>query len=173
MNYAKIKKFDIANGPGVGLSLFVSGCTHHCKGCFNQEAWDFKFGEQYTKEITQNIVEFYQNNPQITTFSLLGGEPFDQGTDSLYIIDLIRRLRKGTNCKNFWVWSGYTFDELLESREKTKMLLYFDVLVDGKFKLDKKDPRLAYRGSSNQRVIDIQKSLKANEVVLWSENNDL
>lgn len=173
MNYAKIKKFDIANGPGVGLSLFVSGCTHHCKGCFNQEAWDFKFGEPYTKETTQNIVEFYQNNPQVTTFSLLGGEPFDQGCDSLYIIDLVRRLRKETKCKNFWIWSGYTFDKILQSKEKTKMLIYFDVLVDSKFELDKKDPRLAYRGSSNQRVIDIQESLKASEVVLWSENDDL
>lgn len=173
MNYATIKKFDIANGPGVGLSLFVSGCTHHCKGCFNEEAWDFNFGERYTKETTQNIVEFYQNNPQVKTFSLLGGEPFDQGCDSLYIIDLVRRLRQETNCENFWVWSGYTFDKILQSREKVKMLLYFDVLVDGKFELDKKDPRLMYRGSSNQRVIDIQKSIDSGEVILWSENDDL
>lgn len=173
MNYATIKKFDIANGPGVGLSLFVSGCTHHCKGCFNEEAWDFNFGERYTKETTQNIVEFYQSNPQVKTFSLLGGEPFDQGCDSLYIIDLVRRLRQETNCENFWVWSGYTFDKILQSREKVKMLLYFDVLVDGKFELDKKDPRLMYRGSSNQRVIDIQKSIDSDEVILWSENDDL
>lgn len=104
---------------------------------------------------------------------MLGGEPFDQGRDSLYIIDLVRRLRKETNCERFWIWSGYTFDKILQSKEKAKMLIYFDVLVDGKFELNKKDPRLAYRGSSNQRVIDIQKSLSAGEVILWSEDNDL
>ena len=91
----------------------------------------------------------------------------------LYIIDLVSRLRQETNCENFWVWSGYTFDKILQSREKVKMLLYFDVLVDGKFELDKKDPRLMYRGSSNQRVIDIQKSIDSDEVILWSENDDL
>lgn len=173
MNYAGIKYFDIANAPGIGVSLFVSGCSHHCEGCFNEVAWDYNFGELYTNETTSSIVEFYRNNPQVTSFSLLGGEPFAQGKDTQVLINLVNRLRKETDCSVYWVWSGYTFDEIMQSPQKVKLLTVFDVLVDGKFELNKKDLRLAHRGSSNQRIIDVPSSLRAGEVILWRDSNGI
>lgn len=159
MYYSKIKRFDIANGPKIRLSLFVSGCPFHCHGCFNSETWNYQNGELFSEETIDEIVEFYKNNPQVSGFSLLGGEPFAQGDGMLLLSKLVRRLKEETNCASFWVWSGYTFDELVASRERRKLLLQFDVLIDGPFILEKKDLRLKYCGSSNQRVIDIQKSL--------------
>lgn len=171
MNYAGIKYFDIANAPGVGVSLFVSGCPHHCEGCFNSEAWDYNFGEPYTYEVTSSIVEFCKEHPQIESFSLLGGEPLAQSIeDDEMIVDLIIRLAKETNVSHYWIWSGYTFEEIKSDSKKWNLVHYFDVLVDGKFELDKKDLRLAHRGSANQRVIDVAKSICENKIVLWSDN---
>ena len=154
--YSNIKKFDIANGPGVRLSLFVSGCPHHCEGCFNEVTWNYHYGKAFTPSVIDEIIDFYKANPQVTGFSLLGGEPFAQGSDSLLLIKLINRLKKETNCNSFWVWSGYTIEEILTSREKTKLLMCFDFLIDGKFEEDKKDLRLKYMGSSNQRLINLK-----------------
>ena len=170
MNYAGIKYFDTANAPGVGVSLFVSGCPLHCKGCFNPEAQDYNFGEPYTNETTSSIVEFYKEHPQVKSFSLLGGEPFAQDVNGRsHIAHLVQRLRDETQCENYWVWSGQYFEDLTR-RPEGKLLLMFDVLVDGPFELDKKDPSLAYMGSSNQRIFDLKHFFKTGEVKLWSES---
>ena len=165
MNYSGIKHYDIANGPGVGLSLFVSGCRHHCPSCFNQATWDFNNGERYTKETEESIVQFYKDNPEVKTFSLLGGEPFQQGSDMKLLFDLVIRLKNETQCNTFWVWSGSTFEELIKSKENTKLLSLFDVLIDGPFVESKKDFRLFWRGSTNQRLIDVNKSLEIGKTV--------
>ena len=152
MNYATIKTHDTANGPGVRVSLFVSGCTHQCKGCFNPEAWDFNYGAPFTETEEDTIVS--------------GLEPW---------LPLLRKVRKSYPEKTIWCYTGYDFEQdLLTGRlcdwpVTEEMLSYIDVLVDGEFKLDLKNPNLRFRGSSNQRVIDLKKSLYGDELVLWSE----
>lgn len=170
MHYADIKKIDVANGPGVRVSLFVSGCTHHCKGCFNEEAWDFKYGKEYTKKEEDYIIELL-NKDYIDGITILGGEPFEY-VNQKGILPLLKRVRKEYPNKTIWCYSGYTFDkDILNMKyEETKELIsYIDVLVDGKFILDKKNLKLRFRGSSNQRIIDVKKSLKINKVVLMDE----
>lgn len=167
MNYATIKYFDIANGPGVGVSLFVSGCPVHCPGCFNKEAWDFNYGYPYTSKTTDEIVKFFIDNPQVRTFSLLGGEPMAQDLSGIAQLGhLVQELKEKTNCQHFWIWSGQKYEDLIHQPGKC-LLGLFDVLVDGPFVEELKDARLAFRGSSNQRVIDLNKSRKENQVVLW------
>lgn len=167
MNYATIKYFDIANGPGVGVSLFVSGCPVHCPGCFNKEVWDFNYGYPYTSKTTDEIVKFFIDNPQVRTFSLLGGEPMAQDLSSIAQLGhLVQELKEKTNCQHFWIWSGQKYEYLIHQPSKC-LLGLFDVLVDGPFIEELKDARLAFRGSSNQRVIDLNKSRKENQVVLW------
>ena len=165
MNYATIKTHDTANGPGVRVSLFVSGCTHQCKGCFNPEAWDFNYGAPFTETEEDTIVRGLE--PWfIRGLSLLGGEPFEP---------LLRKVRKAYPEKTIWCYTGYDFEQdLLTGRlcdwpVTEELLSYIDVLVDGEFKLDLKNPNLRFRGSSNQRVIDLKKSLYGDELVLWSE----
>ena len=127
MNYAEIKYFDIANAPGVGVSLFVSGCPLHCEGCFNSEAQDYNFGEPYTNKTTSTIVEFFKKHPQVKSFSLLGGEPFAQDVNGrAHLAHLVQRLRDETQCENYWVWSGQKFEDLIQKPEG-KLLLMFDV----------------------------------------------
>ena len=169
MYFADIKKVDIANGPGVRVSLFVSGCTHHCKGCFNEEAWDFKYGKKFTKDNEDFIMDLL-NHDYIEGITLLGGEPFEY-SNQLGLLPLIRRIKKEFPNKTIWCYSGYTFDkdilnDMCKKYDETKELLsYIDVLVDGEFILSKKDLKLKFRGSSNQRIIDVKKSLKENEVI--------
>ena len=171
MNYATIKYNDIANGPGVRTSLFVSGCTHHCKGCFNEIAWDFNYGKEFTKEVMEEIVNSLEPE-YITGITLLGGEPFEY-VNQKGLLPLLRAVKEKYPNKSIWCFSGYLFDkqilgEMMPKWPETKeMISYIDVLVDGKFVLELKDLMLKYRGSSNQRLIDVKKSLEANEVILW------
>ncbi len=173
MNYATIKYNDIANGPGVRTSLFVSGCTHHCKGCFNEVAWDFNYGLEFTKEVMDEIVKSLEPD-YITGITLLGGEPFEH-VNQIGLLPLLREIKAKHPDKSIWCFSGYLFDkqilqEMVPKWPETKeMISYIDVLVDGKFVLELKDLMLKYRGSSNQRLIDVKKSLKANEVILWED----
>ena len=171
MHYAAIKTHDVANGPGVRVSLFVSGCTHHCKGCFNREAWDFRYGEPYTQEVEDRIIKALTPD-YITGLTLLGGEPFEPQNQK-ELVKLLRRVRKELPDKTIWSFTGYTLEtDLLTDRlgvpEITKeMLGYLDVLVDGEFVLEQKDITLQFRGSSNQRLIDVPKTLETGGIVWW------
>lgn len=161
MKYAKIRERDVANGPGVRVSLFVSGCTFKCKGCFNEIAQDFNYGKEFTKEIEDLIIQHLKDE-NIVGINILGGEPMQQ--DSKTILNLVKRIKKETG-KNIWMWSGFLFEDLIKNQEKLEILNYIDILVDGRFKLEQRDIKLKYRGSSNQRVIDVQKSLKSKSVI--------
>ena len=173
MNYATIKKYDIANGPGVRVSLFVSGCTHHCKGCFNQEAWDFAYGAPYTAETEDEIIEALRPW-HITGLTLLGGEPFEPANQAA-LLPLLRRVRRELPEKTIWAFTGYTLEtDLLTGKlgdwAITREILHsLDVLVDGEFILEQKDISLRFRGSANQRLIDLPKTLERDEVVLWDD----
>lgn len=175
MNYAEIKNFDIANGLGVRVSLFVSGCTHHCKNCFNQMTWDFKYGKEFTKEVEDLIID-YLKPEHITGLSLLGGEPMEPSNQRA-LVSFVRRVKETYPQKDIWCYTGYLFDrELLqESRARCEvtdeLLSYIDVLVDGKFVEELKDLSLKFRGSSNQRIINVPESLKRHEVVLYKDLN--
>lgn len=174
MNYATIKKLDVANGLGLRVSLFVSGCTHHCKGCFNPEAWSFNYGEPFTEE-TENEILAALKPDYIQGLSLLGGEPFEPANQAV-LLPFIRRYKEMYPNKDLWCYSGYDFEKdmltgKLGSAEITnEMLSYIDVLVDGEFVLDLKNPKLRFRGSENQRVILVQESLASDNVVLWSDD---
>ena len=173
MNYATIKPRDIANGPGVRVSLFVSGCTHHCKGCFNQEAWDFDYGQPFTQETIDEILAMLRPS-YVRGLTLLGGEPFDPRNQEP-IVELLRQVKEKLPTKSIWAFSGYLFDRdilsgTLGEWEITKEYLsYLDVLVDGPFVMAKKNLSLRFRGSENQRLIDVPASLAAGEVVLWED----
>lgn len=162
MYYGKIRKLDAANGPGVRTTLFVSGCTFNCPGCFNKESQNFNFGEEFTKEVEDRFME-YIKNPNVVGVSLLGGEIMQQDTDT--ILNLVKRIKEETG-KNIWCWTGYKYEELIKINEKLDILQYIDVLVDGRFEMEKRDLMLKYRGSSNQRVIDVRKTLELGEVTL-------
>ena len=155
MNYANIKDFDIANGPGIRISLFVSGCTHHCKGCFNKEAWDFDYGQPFTQETIEQIIQMLKP-AYVKGLTLLGGEPFEPQNQGA-IVELLRRVKAEYPQKSIWAFSGYLFDKDL------------DVLVDGPFIEDMKDLMLRFRGSSNQCLIDVPKSLACGNVVEWED----
>ena len=171
MYYGEIKKCDIANGEGVRVSLFVSGCTHHCPGCFNQDTWDFCYGKEYTDETEQEILDALSPD-YINGLSLLGGEPFEPQNQKV-LVQLLRKVREQYPQKTVWCYSGYLFDrELLsESRARCEytdeMLSMIDILVDGRFVEKLKDIRLVFRGSSNQRIIDVKKSMESGEIVPW------
>ena len=165
MNYAALKKFDIANGPGVRVSLFVSGCRHHCKNCFNREAWDFGFGKPFTEETEKEILAELDKD-YITGLSLLGGEPFEP-ENSAALTDLVKKAKERNPQKQIWCYTGFEF-EMLTEPTALKLLSLIDVLVDGKFVEDLKSPDLIFRGSSNQRILDVKKSLEAGEAV-WLE----
>lgn len=163
MNYQKIYSFDLANGKGIRISLFVSGCPFHCKGCFNSEAWGFQTGKPFTSEQYFKICELLKN-PYYKGFSILGGEPFAQ-KDLFLLRDLCRVAHE--NGKDVWIWTGFNFEDLVCDEEKLDLLRECDILVDGRFIEEKKDLTLKWRGSSNQRIIDVQKSLKTGEIILY------
>ena len=170
MNFATIKKRDIANGPGVRVSLFVSGCTHRCEGCFNEIAWDFSYGEPFTDAVEQELLEALSPD-FIAGITLLGGEPFEPENQRA-LLPFLKRVKEAFPQKNIWCYSGYTLEQLQgESRARCEvtdeMLSMLDVLVDGRFVLAKKNIRLRFRGSENQRLIDMNKTREAGEVVLW------
>nr|WP_295266782.1 anaerobic ribonucleoside-triphosphate reductase activating protein [uncultured Blautia sp.] len=171
MNYADIKQYDVANGPGVRVSLFVSGCTHHCKECFNPETWDFAYGKPFTKETIQKILE-YMEPDYIKGLTLLGGEPFEH-VNQQGLLPLVKAVRKTYPKKNIWCFTGYDFEKdilgrmVTEWEETKKLLSYIDVLVDGEFMIDQKDLGLVFKGSANQRTILVQESLKKQRLCLW------
>ncbi len=168
MNYSNIKYFDIANGTGVRTSLFVSGCTHRCKGCFNEVAWDFNAGSIFNKEIEDEIIKSLEPT-YISGLSLLGGEPLEI-VNQRGLINLLRRVKKKFPDKNIWCYTGYTYDtDLMEGGtafcECTKEILgLIDILVDGEFVADLYDISLRFRGSSNQRIIDLRKTEKTGSI---------
>ena len=171
MNYATIKNCDIANGPGVRVSLFVSGCTHRCPGCFNEVAWDFQYGEPFTQETIDSILKMLRP-AYIRGLTLLGGEPFEPQNQGA-IVELLRQIKKEMPEKSIWAFSGYLFDkDILSGRlgDTSEYLSYLDVLVDGPFVEAKKNLSLRFRGSENQRLIDVKKSLATGEIVLWVDS---
>lgn len=173
MNYGAIKEYDIANGEGVRITLFVSGCTNHCFNCFQPETWDFNFGQPYTKETEEKILKFLDNK-LIAGLTLLGGDPFEFSNQE-ELVKLCRLVKEKYPEKNIWAYTGFILDQdLLEGGKRhgpytDEMLSYIDVLVDGPFVDDKKNFMLKFRGSENQRVIDLPKSLKEQEVILYLE----
>lgn len=170
MNYAVIKKRDIANGTGTRVSLFVSGCTHHCKGCFNAEAWDFSYGAPFTEEIQQEILDYLMPD-YVHGLSLLGGEPFEPQNQKA-LLPFLKKVKQLYPDKDIWCYTGYLMDEELQKPSRARceytdeMLSLIDVLVDGEFMEDQKNISLAFRGSENQRIIDVQKSLRQNTIVM-------
>lgn len=175
MNYATIKKSDIANGPGVRVSLFVSGCSHHCKGCFNPETWDFNFGKPFTSETEDEILKAMEPD-YIEGFSLLGGEPFEI-ENQRSLVSFVKRVKETFPQKSIWCYSGYLFDKDLTGKSKVncectaELLSYIDIIIDGEFIEDKKNLNIKFRGSENQRIIDVQKSLKEGKVCTVSDND--
>lgn len=170
MRYGAIKKRDIANGIGVRVVLFVSGCTHHCKGCFQPETWDFQYGQDFTSETENEIIEALRPD-FIDGLTLLGGEPFEPQNQQV-LVRLLRRIRKDLPQKTVWAFSGYTYEQLTgESRARCnvtdEMLSMVDVLVDGEFVEEKRNISLQFRGSENQRLIDVPKTRECGEIVWW------
>lgn len=171
MNYGEIKKTDIANGPGVRVSLFVSGCTHHCKGCFNPETWDFHYGQEFTKDVEEQIIALLEPG-FIAGLTLLGGEPFEPENQRV-LLPFLREVKRRYPHKTVWCYTGYLLDEELwkDSRARCEvtdeMLSLLDVLVDGEFVEADKDISLEFRGSKNQRMIDVAESLKQGRVCLY------
>ena len=163
MRYNKIRKMDISNGPGVRVSIFMQGCHFHCKDCFNQEAWDFNGGKEYTDETINRVLELCEKE-YIVGLSILGGEPMHpkniKGTTKL-----AKAFKERYPDKNLWIWTGFLFEDI----KQNEVFNYIDTLVDGQFKTELFDPRLKWKGSSNQRVIDVKKSLKNNKVILLEE----
>ncbi len=172
MNYGEIKTCDIANGEGVRVSLFVSGCTHHCKNCFNGVAWDFGYGKPFTEETEEMLIKALEPD-YVDGLSLLGGEPFEPENQRA-LLPFLKKVRERLPKKNIWCYTGYLFDKDLlgESQARCEctdeMLDLIDVLVDGEFVQDLYNVSLAFRGSENQRIIDVKKSLETGEIV-WHD----
>lgn len=171
MHYGEIKKFDIANGLGVRVSLFVSGCRNHCPNCFNEATWAFDYGKEFTKETENEIIEALKPD-YIRGLTLIGGEPLEPENQKA-LLDLAKKVKEALPYKDIWCYTGFVFDKevLGESRARTEyideLLQYIDVLVDGRYIEEKKNISLRFRGSENQRLIDIKKSLAENRTVLW------
>ncbi len=170
MFYSTIKKQDVANGPGVRVSLFVSGCTHHCKGCFNEETWDFHYGQPFTGKTEEELLEALAPD-YISGLSVLGGEPFEPENRKV-LAPFLQRVVESFPQKDIWCYTGYVFEEDILKRMQAEdehtlaMLKCIDVLVDGPFILSKRNLMLSFRGSSNQRLIRVAPSLSTGEVVL-------
>ena len=163
MNFAQIRKYDVANGTGIRTVIFVTGCTHNCRNCFNKDYQDFNYGEVWTDAETEKVIEYLEDD-NVSGLTLLGGEPMQ----NLELIDVLKSVRARVN-KPVWVYSGYTYEEILENKKRTELLELCDVLVDGRFVEELKDLKLKFRGSSNQRIIDVKKSLEQGKVVLFME----
>lgn len=164
MNYGQIRKYDVANGEGIRTSIFVTGCNHHCKGCFNEEYQDFDFGDKWTDKETKEVIEDLKL-PEVSGLTLLGGEPMEHPKE---LREIIKKIKREVD-KSIWVYSGFTYEKILKDEEKLALLKECDILVDGLFIEKELDLRLRFRGSRNQRVIDIQKSLANGEVTIWDK----
>ena len=171
MNYGEIKTCDIANGEGVRVSLFVSGCTHHCKNCFNDVAWDFGYGKPFTEETEEMLLKALEPD-FVDGLSLLGGEPFEPENQRA-LLPFLKKVRERFPKKNIWCYTGYLFDKdvldkMCKESEVTKEIVsYLDIVVDGEFMIDRKNLKINFRGSDNQRIIDVKKTLDAGEIVHW------
>ena len=161
MKYAQIRKYDTSNWDGINTTIFFSGCKFNCPGCFNKDAQDFNYGLDYDLDV-ENLFISYAKDEHSVGVCILGGEPFQQDLDIL--LRLVKRIKEEVK-KPIHIWTGYIFEELIKDEKKRKILNYIDTLVDGRFVLSKKDLNLKFRGSSNQRVIDVQKSLKEGKIV--------
>ncbi len=174
MNYAEIKNVDIANGPGVRISLFVSGCPHHCKGCFNEVTWDFTYGKPYTQETINHILELLKPD-YIKGITFLGGEPMAPSNQES-VLNTMRQIKEHYTNKDIWLYTGYLLDtdimgKMVDTLPHTREILsYIDVLVDGPFIEEQKNLNLQFKGSENQRIIDMKKTLSSGSIVLWSED---
>ena len=166
MKYAQMRQFDVANGVGIRTSLFVSGCHFKCKNCFNEEYWPFDYGQDYDDAAMQKFIDMGKN-PNVTGYSLLGGEPMDQLMDDM-LLKTVQEIKKQTG-KTIWLWTGFTY-ETLNDRQR-EILKYIDVMIDGQFVDEKKNLTLLFRGSENQRIIDVQKTLEKGEIVPWEREN--
>lgn len=172
MNYADIKQYDVANGPGIRISVFVSGCNHHCPGCFNEVAWDFNYGTPFTDETIDTIIG-YMDSPHIAGLTLLGGEPMEPSNQA-GLLPLVRRVKETYPDKTIWCFTGFLFDkDILDKMyhtvpETKELLSYLDVMVDGKFVEALKNVNLRFKGSSNQRTIMVRESLESGQIVLWN-----
>lgn len=175
MNYSVIKNCDIANGPGVRVTLFVSGCSHHCEGCFNEETWDFQYGEPFTEETADSILEMLAPD-YVAGLTLLGGEPLEP-VNREALLPLLRAVKQRDPAKDIWCYTGYLFEKDILERfcvqweKMEEFLSYLDVIVDGEFILAQKDISLRFRGSGNQRIIDVQESLRQGKIVLWEDTS--
>lgn len=168
MKYAKIKDNDVANGMGINMSLWTQGCPHHCKGCFNEETWNFDSGSEFTSETLQYVLDNIDKNGIKRNLAILGGEPLcSQNIEG--VLDLCREFKNRYPNKKIYVWSGYIFEEFNDKQKE--ILKYIDILVDGPFQLENKNLSLTLRGSSNQRIIDVKKTLENNILVLSSLNS--
>ena len=173
MYYSEVKECDIANGPGVRVTIFVSGCTHHCKGCFNEMTWDFQYGREFAEEDINKIIKLLEPS-YIAGLTLLGGEPMEYRNQQGFL-PLLRKVKEAYPDKTIWCYTGYLYEkDILENfcgkwEETREMLSYLDVIVDGEFIEELKDISLRFRGSSNQRIIDVKKSQETGKVVLWED----
>ena len=172
MKYATIKPVDIANGTGVRVSLFVSGCTHRCPGCFNEIAWDFQYGEDFTQETIDYILDALAPS-HISGLTLLGGEPMELVNQEA-LFPLLKQVHEHYPEKTIWCYTGYLYEDLLPDGRvygpyTDEILSYLDILVDGPFILSQKNIRLKFRGSENQRIIDVKRTIPSQEVILWEE----
>lgn len=173
MYYGELKKRDIANGIGVRVALFVSGCTNHCEECFNRATWDFNFGKPYTVSTENEIIEALRPG-FVRGLSLLGGEPMEPKNQG-ELLKLVKRVKKELPEKDIWCYTGFTLEELRDEKAyphidiTEEFLSYIDVLVDGRFEKDKRNLMLKFRGSENQRLIDMQKTRETGKIILWDE----
>jgi len=173
MRYAKIRKTDISNGPGIRVSIFVQGCSFHCKGCFNQDTWDFNGGKEFTDEIFDKLIDLCKGE-HIQGLSILGGEPLHENNVDT-VLEIVKRFRKECPGKDIWLWTGFEVDALFDDlilkyedvRNYLELIKNLDVVVDGQFEIDKANPNLKYKGSANQRVIDVKKTLQNQEITLY------
>lgn len=172
MNYADIKRVDVANGEGVRVSVFVSGCNHHCQGCFNRCAWDFEYGNKFTENEIDKVIG-YLDHDYISGLSLLGGEPLEKQNQE-GLLPLVKKVKEKFPNKNIWCYTGFDFEKDVagrmdkESPISHELLKYIDVIVDGKFDESKKDLKLRFRGSSNQKIINVQESLRNHAIVEYA-----
>ncbi|MDE7022005.1 MAG: anaerobic ribonucleoside-triphosphate reductase activating protein [Lachnospiraceae bacterium] len=176
MYFSEIKECDIANGPGVRVTVFVSGCTHHCNGCFNEMTWDFQYGREFTKEDMEKIIKLLEPS-YIAGLTLLGGEPMEY-VNQQGLLPLLRRVKEQYPDKTIWCYTGYLYDrDILDDfygkwEETRELLSYLDVIVDGEFVEAQKDISLRFRGSSNQRIIDVKKSQEMGMTVMWEDEGE-
>ena len=166
LRYAKIMEFDIQNGSGIGYTLFVQGCNNYCRGCFNPETWDFNGGKEYTQEIYNNMIDLFDHFPQIKRLTLCGGEPLQ----NLELVNFVAAEFKRLFPERYlWVYTGLLYENIKDNIRYKALLELTDVLIDGRFIQEERDLTLKWRGSKNQRVIDVQKSLKQDKVILYDQ----